>query len=94
MRGVAKAYHVRELVGLKVEALLGREFDFPTLRTKAEASDDLNLDEVYKNFSELSGLDEATCKKIREIELDTEVELILPREEVVAWFKEIIRRGH
>ena len=93
MRGVAKSYHVRELVGLKVEALLGCEFDFPTLRAKAEEDGDLTLDEVYKNFAELSGLDEATCKKIRELEVSTEVSLALPRARVVDWFKAAVAAG-
>ena len=93
MRGVAKAYHVRELIRLKVEALLGCEFDFPTLRAKAEAVGGLTLDEVYKNFAELSGLDEATCKRIRELEVSTEVSLALPRARVVDWFKAAVAAG-
>lgn len=93
MRGVAKDYHIRELVGLKVAALLGREFDFPTLRVKAEEDGNLTLDEIYKNFAELSGLDEATCKRIRELEVSTEVSLALPRARVVDWFKTAIKAG-
>ncbi|MBD3878160.1 MAG: glycosyltransferase [Quinella sp. 1Q5] len=93
MRGVAKDYHVRELVGLKVEALLGRKVDFPTLRAKVEIGDDITLDEVYKRFSELSGLDEATCKRIRELEVSTEVSLALPRARVVDWLKGAVKAG-
>ncbi|MBQ3442521.1 MAG: hypothetical protein IJG33_04665, partial [Selenomonadaceae bacterium] len=93
MRGVVKAYHVRELVGLRVESLLGSKVDFPTLRAKAETGNDMTLDEVYKRFAELSGLDEETCKRIRELEVSTEVSLALPREEVVNWFKAAIAAG-
>ena len=100
MRTVAEPHHVREIIRLKVEDFLGRDFDFPTFRVEAEElarrekNSAVTLDDIYKNFSELTKLDAATCKKIRELELDTELELILPREEVVARFKEIIRRGH
>ena len=93
MRGVAKPYHVRELVGLKVESLLGHKVDFPTLRAKAEVSNDMTLDEVYNRFAELSGLDEATCRRIRELEVSTEVSLALPRTRVVDWFKAAIAAG-
>ena len=95
MRLVAEPYHVNEIIQLKVEDLLGKNFDFPTLRVKAEEiarqkkSGDVTLDDIYKSFGELTKLDYDTCQKIRELEVSTEVKLILPRTEVVAWFKEL-----
>ena len=95
MRAVAEPYHVNEIIRFKVEDLLGKSFDFPTFRISAEVEarqvkgGDVTLDDIYKSFSKLSKLDEATCKKIRELEVSTEVELALPREEVVAWFNEL-----
>ena len=99
MRYVAKPYHVNEIIRLKVEDLLGKSFDFPNLRLKAEEiarqkkNSDVNLDDIYKSFGELTNLDAETCKKIRELEIATELELILPREKVVGWFKESLKRG-
>ena len=99
MRYVAQPRHVNEIIRFKVEDLLGREFDFPTLRLKAEElarqkkGGDVNLYEIYGSFAELTELDADTCKQIRELEISTELELILPREDVVAWFKEILKRG-
>ncbi|MBQ7454780.1 MAG: hypothetical protein IJS69_07010, partial [Selenomonadaceae bacterium] len=90
MRYVAKPHHVNEIIRLKVADLLGRDIDFPKLRVEAENlarqknSADVTLDEIYKNFSALTNLDEDTCKKIRELEISTEVKLSLPREEIVA----------
>lgn len=95
MRKVAEPYHVNEIIRLKVEDLLGRKFDFPTLRINAEEDarrlkgGDVTLDEIYKSFAKLAELDEETCKKIRELEVATEVELCLPREEVVMWFNKL-----
>ena len=95
MRLVAEPYHVNEIIRLKVEDLLGRNFDFPTLRIKAEEvarqvkGNDVTLDDIYKSFAELTQLDVEICRKIRELEVETEVELTLPREEVVKWFKEL-----
>ena len=95
MRTVAEPYHVNEIIRFKVEDLLGKNFDFPTLRIAAEESarkikgGDVTLDDIYKSFAELTGLDEDTCKKIRELEVATEVELSLPREDVLAWFNEL-----
>lgn len=89
MRYVAKPYHVNEIIRLKVEDLLERAFDFPTLRVKAEnlarqnKGGDVTLDEIYESFSTLTGLDKKTCEKIRELEISTEVKLSLPREEIV-----------
>ena len=99
MRYVALPAHVHEIVRFKVEDLLGREFDFPTLRTAAERharhkkGGDVTIKEIYRCFAELTDFDEATCKKIRELEISTELKLCLPREELVEWFREIIRRG-
>ena len=99
MRYVAKPYHVNEIIRLKVEDLLGKSFDFPTLRLKAEEiarqqkNSDVNLDDIYQSFGELTNLDAETCKKIRELEISTELKLILPREKIIGWFKESLKRG-
>ena len=99
MRYIAKAEHVNEIIRFKVEDLLGREFDFPTLRTNAEKlarqkkSGDVTLSDIYKSFAELTDLDRNTCKKIRELEIATELKLCLTRKDVVTWFREIIQHG-
>ena len=98
MRYVAAPALVNEIIQLKLEER-GINLDFPTLRIKAEELArqkkfaDVTLDEIYQSFAELAKLDVDTCKKIRELEVSTEVQLILPREDVVAWFKEILLRG-
>lgn len=95
IRAVAEPYQVNEVIRFKVEDLLGRSFDFPKIRLEAEndarqiKGGDVTIDDIYKSFSKLTKLDEETCKKIRELEIATEVELILPRVDVVAWFKEL-----
>ncbi len=92
MRTVARPAHVNAIIGLKVADLLKRDIDFPKLRLAAEArarevcGRDVTLDDVYKSFSELSGLDASTCKKIRELEISTEVKLCVPRDDVVELF--------
>jgi len=100
MRFVAKPALVNEIIRFKVEDLLGREFDFPKIRIDAENRvrqnkivGDVTLDEIYKAFGEISGLDDDTCQKIRELEMTTELELILPRQDMVDWFNEIHKRG-
>ena len=99
MRYVAQPRHVNEIIRLRVEDLLGRDIDFPTLRVEAEklARDkkggDVTLDEIYQNFAELTGLPAATCNRIRELEIATEEKLILPRPEVVEWFHNARRYG-
>ncbi len=92
MRTVARPAHVNAIIGLKVADLLKRDIDFPKLRLAAEArarevcGRDVTLDDVYKSFSELSGLDASTCQKIRELEISTEVKLCVPRDDVVELF--------
>ena len=96
MRYVAEPYLVNELIKIKVEELLKRNFDFPKFRLQAEEdarkklSRDVTLDDIYKSFSELTKFDEETCEKIRDLEISTEAELTLPREKVVDWFKQIL----
>lgn len=99
MRRVAVPALVNEVIRFHVEDLLGCKFDFPKLRLKAEELarqkkfSDVTFDDIYQNFAELTNLDADTCQKIRELEISTEVKLVVPREDVVAWFKEILRRG-
>ncbi|MBQ7705696.1 MAG: hypothetical protein IJT73_09775, partial [Selenomonadaceae bacterium] len=99
MRRVAVPYLVNELIQFKVEDLLGKSFDFPKFRLKAEEvarqqkNSDVTLDDIYKSFADLTELDEKTCKKIRALEVKTEIELALPREEVVSWFNRILQQG-
>lgn len=96
MRYLAAPYLVNELIRIKVEELLEKNFDFPKFRLQAEEnarkklSRDVTLDDIYKSFSELTNLDAETCEKIRDLEVSTEVELSLPREKVVDWFREIL----
>lgn len=96
MRYLAAPYLVNELIKLKIDELLNKNFEFPKFRLQAEEnarkklSRDVTLDDIYKSFSELTGFDEETCEKIRELEVSTEVELTLPREKVVDWFREIL----
>lgn len=99
MNYLAAPEHINEIVGIKVEDLLGHEFNFPTLRAEAERlarqkkGSDVTLDEIYKSFLELTDLDRVTCKKIRELEFSTVIKLSLPRKDVVEWFREIVSRG-
>ena len=99
MRYVAAPAQVNEIIRFKVEDLLGKNFDFPKFRVRAEEiarqekNSDVTLDEIYQSFSKLTKLDATTCKKIRELEISTEVKLSLPRVAVVDWFKKILSRG-
>lgn len=99
MRYVAKPYHVNEIIGIKASEFLGTDFDFPKLRVKAEEQarqkkgSDVTLDEIYTSFAALTKLDEETCQRVRDLEIDTEVALCLPRREVVSWFKEAKHLG-
>lgn len=99
MRYVALPAFVNEIIRFKVEELLGWNFDFPKFRVKAEdlarqnKTGDVTLDEIYQSFSRLTKLDDETCKKIRELEISTEVKLALPRTAVIDWFKKILENG-
>ena len=98
MRYVAAPSLVNEIIRLKLQAR-GIELNFPTLRLRAEElarqkkSADVTLDEIYQSFAEIAELDDDTCKEIRDLEVATEFKLTLPREDVTAWFREILRRG-
>lgn len=99
MRYVAKPYHVKEILRFKVEDLLEQSFDFPTFREEAELmarqikGGDATLDEIYKSFGALTQLDAETCKKIRKLEVSTELKLALPRNRIVSWFRTALSRG-
>lgn len=65
------------------------KINFTEIRTKAlhtTGIHDPNYDEIYQQFHQLSGLDEQTVEKIKELEFEIEKQLIIPRDDMVEIF--------
>ncbi|MCR5833336.1 MAG: glycosyltransferase [Selenomonadaceae bacterium] len=93
MRYVAKPEHVNEIINIKVNKFLGCEIDFPKVRREAEEEaqringKNVTLNDIYKSFGLLTGFDYKICDKILNLEIETEINLALPREEIVELMK-------
>ncbi|MGN7169707.1 rhamnan synthesis F family protein [Paenibacillus cellulositrophicus] len=80
---------------------LGINIDYVSIRKNAELNvrlkknfiGDCDIDEIYDEFCNLSNLDKETSEKIKNIEISNEINLSLPRYEVVKLLKELFRRG-
>lgn len=101
MRKIYAPSFVNELIGVELEHKYGIDIDFPACRLGAEAvarqklskSKDCSLDDIYKEFKDMTGLPAEVCQKIRELEVDWEVRLAVPRMSMVHWLKEFKKAG-
>lgn len=88
MRKIMRPTDLFAVIEKKVRCCLGIEVDFERLRTTAERQMNERLisatyDEIYLRFFELSGLPYSDVQKIKQLEFDTEMDFICPRETMV-----------
>ena len=101
MRKIYAPAFVNELIDAELEHEWGLDIDFPSCRLGAEAvarqklpeGRDCSLEDIYGEFEEITGLDHETCQKIRQLEVEWEVKLAVPRAPMVRWLKEFKKAG-
>jgi FkbM family methyltransferase len=79
--------HAFYLVQHRIKKELGIELDFPAIRKKAEGlvhmglpkGRDASIDEIYERFRKITALPSETVDRIRRIEIETEINLAIPR---------------
>ncbi|HPC47330.1 MAG TPA: glycosyltransferase, partial [Deltaproteobacteria bacterium] len=93
--------HAFLLLQHRIEKDLGIKLDFLSLRKKAEAlvrknlrsGADATLDTIYKRFGKISRLPRTTVERIKQMEVDTEIRLSLPRADMSDLVKNLRRDG-
>ncbi len=101
MRKISSPSFVNDLIGLNVEKKLGIHIDFSRCRLEAELAarqklsenQDCSLNEIYKEFAKVTGLSSDICEKIRGLEVETELEQMTPRLQMLQWFKTCCNSG-
>ncbi len=95
-----KIYNPSDLIGI-LESYVKKTYkiiDFKRIRINAEYNvrvskdfkGDCSIDEIYENIKELTNLDDNQCKKIKEKEIELELDFIIPRKEMLElynWLK-------
>lgn len=93
--------HAFLLMQHKIELELNVRIDFPVMRKKSESlarerlkpGTDATLRAIYECFAEITGLPAATVERIRQIEIENEISLSLPREEMSELVTSLQRDG-
>ncbi|MHA6532779.1 rhamnan synthesis F family protein [Paenibacillus sp. BAC0078] len=89
-RPLLKPDAVFKIIELKAKKFVV-DIDFVSIRKAAEDSvrknknyqGDCSIDEIYNELTHLAGLDESVCQAIKNIEIDWELRLAMPRNDVV-----------
>lgn len=91
-RPVVRPDDLFDLMELRLKDICG-DIPFRKTRKDAEAScrrknpsEDCNLDDIYREFGRISGLPETVCSSAKDIEVETELEFIFPRREMVEFY--------
>lgn len=94
MRKIAKPEFVNDIIAMSIKKKLGLDLDFKKYRLKAEQilrselddNQDVNINQIYEKFAEITGLSAGVCNEIKGLEIQEELNLCTPRKELVEWF--------
>jgi len=91
MRKIYLPMDVFSLVEKKVQALYGSEFKFAEYRRKAEINlENPTINEIYTEIQKITGWNNALAEEIKQCEIDTDIQLIVPREKMVEFCNTLI----
>lgn len=92
---------VFDIVEIKIHAMFEQDLSYIACRKQAENmarkrtgyTGDCNLDEIYDEFEKITRLPEVDCNRIKQIEIQTEIDLCLPRQDMIDIFNYAISKG-
>ncbi len=91
MRKIYLSMDVFSLVEKKLQAMYGNEFKFAEYRRKAEINiDNPTIDEIYTEIQNITGWNNNLIEEIKQCEIDTDTQLIVPRESMIALCNSLI----
>lgn len=93
MRRVFMPQDVFKLVEKRVSSRMGLDLDFYRMRLEAGQSGNdrhMLLEEIYAQMNQTWRLQEHVLKSVRQIEIETEIECCVPREDMVELFNETV----
>ena len=96
MRKILEPADIFRLVEQKVNELLSITIPFMSLRQQAASlcqEDYPDIDSIYRKFIQISGLSERITNQIKNIEIQTEIAVCVPRKEIVELFKRTYEAG-
>jgi len=90
-----------EIVGITINKSLMLKLDYVKCRKQAEFririnndfTGDCSIDDIYEEFRKTTGLSEAQCEAIKKIEIQNEIDLCTPREEMIDIFNYARSKG-
>lgn len=94
MRNIAQPDFVNDILEIILKDSYGININFKKMRLLAEQSlrakikenEDITLSQIYDEFSKITGLSMEVCNKIKNLEVQKESELCVPRKDMVDWF--------
>ncbi|EOS21343.1 methionine biosynthesis protein MetW [Lachnospiraceae bacterium A4] len=88
-----------KVIGQKVNNILNMNIDFYGIRKKAEqevwdeADSETNIHKIYLKFAQLAQIELADAEKIKNIEIETEYEFVIPRRDMRKVFNKLRDNG-
>ncbi len=90
-----------EIAGIKINKELNFNLDYVKYRKQAEFcirikndfTGDCSIDDIYVEFRKATGLSETQCEAIKQIEIQNEIDLCIPRNEMVDIFNYAKSKG-
>lgn len=98
-RRVYSPSDVFKLVEKKLKSKYNLEIDFVNIRKKAEEiskskkNEFSNIDDIYEEIFLISNVSKEILKKIKQIEIDTEIDVCVPRVDILKIFNQIKDKG-
>lgn len=93
MRKVLFPIDVLSLTELKIRRHLGTDIEFVLYRKKAAALlNEPTIDEIYKTMQQLMGCSKKTCDIMKEFEMESELCVLVPREDIVRCCKNVMKK--
>lgn len=83
-------YRLKYIKNIDIQYKKNRKKAEKLLRMRADKGD-FTLEDIYKEFVNITGISENTCSQIIDEEINTELDFLVPRETMVRSFNDIIR---
>lgn len=97
-RKVARPDDAFDLLEMHLKSKMGLEIPYRQWRKEAESicrkknpQSDCDLDEIYREFASVSGFNAETCERIKEAEIENELDLIEPKPAMIEFYDYVVK---
>lgn len=86
-------HKIRQQLNMTIEYVQNRKLAEGEVRSKQEFKGDCSIDEIYQEFARLTKLPQETCETIKQMEIQNEINICIPRKDMVDIFYQLKANG-